>query len=164
MRHVFAMLGALVVVGCGQGDVGAQDASSPGGDVVVARIEFPSPPKALPQEPDPADSAEDSASCSSAGGDWDDVYLYGTIGLREPREGAEWLGKRCWSRRQPTRLADAGKPCGGQSDCIGNCWSERAPSGQMTPPRCQTFVEDAACNRWIYDGGKHQMSIPCPVP
>lgn len=118
--------------------------------------------KHFPVDPGPTDDAEDQASCERAGGDWDDFYLLGVLILREPEEDAEHAGKRCWSKRRPARLADAGKPCRGQADCIGNCLSKRQEDGKWSSPRCQAQAEDAVCGS-IYDAGQYHW-IGCPIP
>jgi hypothetical protein len=118
--------------------------------------------KHLPADPDPANDAEDQLSCAKAGGEWDDFYFLGVLILREPQAGAERAGKRCWSRRQPTRLADAGKPCSGQADCIGNCMPQMQEDGKWSSPTCQTHTDEAICGP-IYDAGQYHW-INCPIP
>jgi hypothetical protein len=172
MRTLVATFAALVVVSCGE-DRGAASVSGahapvskPAADQVVGRMSFDYPErhvKYLPQEPDPADSAEDAVSCRRAGGDWNYEYQLGMLLFRKPESGAVRTGKRCWSNRPPTKLADAGKSCSGQEDCIGNCVSETRADGSRTPPQCQAFVEDSLCDRPLYYEGKYHW-LTCPIP
>lgn len=118
--------------------------------------------KYFPVAVDPADAAEDEPSCVKAGGEWADVYFLGVLVLREPEEGAEHAGKKCWSKRQPTRFADAGKPCSGQTDCIGNCMPQMLENGKWSSPRCQAHTGEAVCGP-LYDAGEYHW-IDCPIP
>lgn len=118
--------------------------------------------KRFPSEPDPATNAEDPESCRKAGGEWSDVYYLGVLILREPQDGAERAGKGCWPTRQPTRFADAGKPCNGQADCIGNCMSVGEENGKWSPPRCQIHAEESVCGA-LYDSDQYHR-FSCPVP
>jgi hypothetical protein len=116
--------------------------------------------KRLPDDPDPAIGAEDRASCEKAGGEWDDVYLYGMLFVREPQEDAVHGGQMCWSTRQPKVFPDGGKPCGGQADCIGNCTAEYKGDGWWFGPVCQKD-EPFDC-RPIYEAGRYHW-LPCEV-
>jgi hypothetical protein len=111
--------------------------------------------------PDPAEDAEDPVSCRNAGGDWADVYFLGVLILREPHEGADLGGKKCWSTRKSIEFTDAGKLCSGQADCIGNCMASKQENGNWSKPVCQARAEDPVCGA-LYDGGKYYR-LECPI-
>jgi hypothetical protein len=118
--------------------------------------------KNIPIKPDPAADAADAATCASLGGEWDDFYDYTTFDTREPLDDAKSAGKKCWSSREINKLADAGKPCMGQADCIGNCISAPAVDGSRTEPRCQSHADEPPCG-WIFERGTYYPTT-CPVP
>lgn len=118
--------------------------------------------KRFPVEPDPADSATDPSSCKKAGGEWADSYSFGELVLREPQEGAVRAAKMCWSKKPRKQLADGGKHCSGQADCVGNCVAEMQSNRTWSAPACQKYVDDDVCGA-IYDGGKY-YPIACAVP
>jgi hypothetical protein len=103
--------------------------------------------KRLPVEPDPPDTP-DPDICRDAGGDWADAYVFGVF-----------LGKRCLPMRH--KLADGGKSCDGQADCIGNCMFDQQRDGTWRSPRCQMYADEYPCGP-IYDGGEYHW-IMCPV-
>jgi hypothetical protein len=114
--------------------------------------------KRLPVEPDPPDT-QDPDTCRDAGGDWADAYYLGVLIERGPEGGGVLLGKRCWRTRH--KLADGGKSCNGQADCIGNCMFDQQRDGTWRSPRCQMYAEEWPCGP-IYDGGEYHW-IMCPV-
>ena len=129
-----------------QAQVQTPNADAPG-DVVVAIGPPPPSVKTFRQDPDPAEGASDRASCQKAGGVWSGSYKRG----------------RCGSKRQPVPLADAGKACRGQADCIGNCTTEELGGGQWSAPKCQAFQQTDYCGG-IYDKGWHFAYSRCPIP
>ena len=139
-------------------------AGETGGDTAAGVVFIdPGPPlKSLPIKPDPATDANDEAACKRVGGDWDDYYSFTTFVTREPISGERSAGKMCWSNREINKLADAGKPCTGQSDCIGNCVSTSMDGGGRTEPSCQSHADEPPCG-WIHDGDKY-YPVACPMP
>ena len=173
MRFRVAVCFAIAVTGCGKGPGQPDTAQLPlqnGAPEGIAYIDNDDPKKLLkamhedPDVPDPALHADDPVSCRKAHGTWGAYYVLGVISLREPRDGAHLGGKMCWSNRLPRSpkiLADAGKPCSGQADCIGNCVVERQENGALAP-RCQAYEVTLTCGQ-IYDHGRiHDLN--CPVP
>jgi hypothetical protein len=161
---------AILMVACGDSSdrsaVPATHANVQSADEVIATISLDSAYmhiKPVDVLPDPADAAGDPDSCKRAGGTWSTTYVLGVLVFREPQPDAVPDGETCWSNRPPTRLADAGKACVTQSDCIGNCTAERLPSGGWSAPQCQTFREDSMCDRPIHDNGKRYW-LQCPIP
>ena len=63
--------------------------------------------------------------------------------------------------KDPVKLADAGKACHGQADCIGNCMADKLPDGKWSGPRCQAYAQPLTCGP-LFDGGRYYW-IPCPV-
>lgn len=163
MRSVVTCILAIAAAACGEIEPGGQSVERAAEETVVyINMERPERfVKHFPYEPDPANDALDPTSCSAAGGEWDDYYFYGVLILREPKDGAESAGQRCWSRRQPQVLPDAGKPCSGQSDCIGNCTAEDLGNGLWSGPKCQTYA-GTVCGP-IYEAGLYHW-IQCPIP
>ena len=167
MRSILPLVIAAVVAGCGG------DARAPHLEIEAPRstserivyIDIDSAEnlvKHFPVEPDPADDAHDPAHCKDAGGEWADAYDLGVLIVREPQEGTRPAGQMCWSTRQPQLLADAGKPCSGQADCIGNCVAEQQSDGHFYgPPKCQTYAVPV-CGP-LYEDGKYHW-IYCPIP
>jgi len=168
MRTALLIGIAVVAIGCeGKSNVPVVDprTSRQEESEVIAYVDLRSPERLVKRfvtEPDPAYGAESPASCRKAGGEWSDFYDLGVLILREPQEGAKRAGKRCWSKRQPTKLADAGKPCSGQADCIGNCIAMSQDDGTWSRPKCQINAEDDICGP-LYDGGQYYW-IECPIP
>jgi hypothetical protein len=72
------------------------------------------------------------------------------------------LGKMCWTRRKPAALADGGKLCKEQAECLGNCLSQPEGSGKWSIPQCQALGVDPNCAA-IYDGGRYHRT-GCWVP
>ncbi len=137
---------------------GAQAQRPPAQDVGVVSMDLPEGLlKRVPRLADSANGSRDLVSCQKVGGDWADAYAFGTLVGREPLKGAKPVGKRCW----PARLADAGKACRGQADCIGNCMAEQQADGKWSGPRCQAYAEQTVCGP-IFDGGRYHW-VPCPV-
>jgi hypothetical protein len=117
--------------------------------------------KRVPVEPDPALYAKTKAACLKAQGVWAQAYVLGMFVSETRQKGSVPVGKQCWSRRPPTRLADAAKACSGQSDCIGNCIAQQDPAGSWGP-KCQLNAEDPVCGVVLYYGGKYHF-VSCPV-
>ena len=164
-RQSILLMCAIALAGCdgddpNAGAKGTAAASVSAPDAV--QVEIGPTLKNLPIKPDPAADAVDAASCERLGGEWDDFYSYTTFDTREPIDDAKSAGKRCWSSREINKLADAGKPCTGQSDCIGNCVSALTVDGSRAEPRCQSHADEPPCG-WIYERGKY-YPITCPVP
>lgn len=167
MRSLILVVTVVLAVGC-NGDVKAPQAEvqaprhAPGEGIVYIDMD---PAEKLVKhfavEPDPANDAQDLVSCTNAGGEWADFYVLGVLFLREPQEGAVRMGTMCWSTRQPEKLADAGKACRGQADCIGNCIAEQQSDGKWYGPKCQMYAEPV-CGP-LYDGGEYHW-IQCPIP
>ena len=118
--------------------------------------------KQIPARPDPASQARDPESCLRAGGEWANAYRTEILLTREPQEGAEYVGKVCWSNRAVNKLPDAGKSCSGPNDCIGNCVSRIQHDGSWSPPQCQSFGGEIECQR-VIDGDKFE-DLNCPAP
>lgn len=159
---------ALVAAGC-NGEIKAPkvetSASQPSihDDVTYIDIQLPeSLVKHVPVEPDPAGDVRDRVGCNNAGGDWADFYMLGLLMLRDPEEHAVLAGKRCWPRERPEKLADAGKACSGQADCIGNCMAEPQGDGKWSGPKCQAYAAWSVCGP-LYEGGQYHW-ITCPIP
>jgi len=114
--------------------------------------------KRFPVEPAPPDT-QDPDTCRDAGGDWADAYDLGMLMQRGPEGGGVLIGKRCWPMRH--KLADGGKSCNAQADCIGNCMFVQQRDGTWRTPRCQVYAEEWPCGP-IYDGSEYHW-IECPV-
>ena len=97
---------------------------------------------------DPVRKAQGSSRPSAP----EDVVV--TIGLPQVKQFPR-------SARPPAKLADAGKACHGQADCIGNCMAEKLPDGKWSGPRCQAYAQPSTCGP-IFEGGSYHW-IPCPV-
>ncbi len=165
-----SLVAAVVWALAGCGDPGrshTQDKQPPtpaaGASVAYVDLDIPTTKllKFLGVAPDPADDAQDAASCQRARGRWANSYHLGMLIIDHEEPGAERGDKRCWGQRAPTRLPDAGKVCGGQADCIGNCIAQKQKDGTWTP-RCQINREDSICGPIIYDGGRYH-SVLCPI-
>lgn len=129
---------------------------------VVVAIGLPVQVKNFREDPDPAGDARTRASCLKAGGEWGPVYELGVLYLQVPEEGAVRRGMACWSKRKPTKFADAGKACQGQADCMGNCTLPRPTGGQPSTPKCQAVRQAEYCG-WIYDKGR-SFEVQCAIP
>jgi len=105
-------------------------------------------------------------SCIEAKGEIAPAYeLAGSL-TREPREGAKVLS-RCWlPTLPPGPIADGGKPCAGQSDCLANCLSERQSDGTYSAPTCQSSRSTPPCDAYVYEGGEYhgRGRLDCPIP
>ena len=114
--------------------------------------------------PEPArgpSSQSNRADCEKAGGEWLDAYRSGMFLSRTATPGSRPIGKVCWSP-PPARLADAGKPCRGQADCIGNCLAVRTSDGSLSGAACQADTTSPNCE-YISDGGG-LFRTACYVP
>ena len=165
MRHVLVAALAMAAFGCGGKTTRpVAEAESPqrgaAEEVVYVMDPWSSQKlvKRLPVEPAPPDTM-DPDTCRDAGGDWADAYSLVMFMERGPEGGGVLIGKRCWPMRH--KLQDAGKPCSGQADCIGNCVFGQQRDGTWRHPACQTYAEDGVCGP-IYDGGEYHW-IMCPV-
>ena len=119
-------------------------------------------PKHFPELLDPAVEAVTAAACAKAKGAWGYQYSLGVLLYDHPVQGAKRMGKVCWSTRPPRRLPDAGKPCTGQNDCVGNCMAQKQADGTWLP-KCQVNMEDEVCGPVIWDGGQYH-SVLCAIP
>jgi hypothetical protein len=171
MRLVCIALCSVLTCGCVEGsDVPSSAASRPPaigeeGPEVFARLSLDDPSiqvKEYPLGVHPAAGAEDAASCRRLGGEWDSGYILGTLIIREPMAGASPVGEMCWT--VPRALPDAGKSCGSEYECIGNCLLMRSPDGKSMRPQCQASEDmiEVCNNPLYYDGGYHWYQ--CPVP
>jgi hypothetical protein len=167
IRAAVALAGVIVVLGCnGESKTSAAALANarPSSSEEIVYVDLGSSAKLVKRfesTPDPAEYAEDPVSCRNAGGEWAEVYFLGVLILREPHEGADLGGKKCWSKRKPIEFADAGTPCRGQADCIGNCMASKQKNGNWSKPTCQAHAEDSTCGA-LYDGGTYHW-IECPV-
>lgn len=167
-RQLALALYAAVVAACGTSTTpptteAQTEAKGDSSEVVYADVSVPGLlVKSIPIKPDPADDAVDRDSCLRAGGEWDDYYLQIPLLTREPQGNEKSSGKMCWSNRDINKLADAGKPCSGQSDCIGNCVSEMQGKNAWSAPHCQSYADEPPCD-FIFEGGKYHR-VYCPVP
>ena len=139
----------------------AQGSSRPSApESMGVAVELPQA-KQFPLVYDPVDGIKDLASCRSAHGEWAEGYKLGELVGREPLKGAVRVGMRCWSLRKPASLADAGKACRGQADCIGNCIALPLADGKWSGPICQAYAQPSTCGP-IFDRGRYHM-IPCQI-
>lgn len=164
-RRSILLVCLIALTGCGASDrhgAAAGNAAAGASAPISVQVELGPAPKRLPVKPDPATDAADAATCERLGGEWDDFYSYTTFDAREPLDDTKSAGKLCWSSREINKLADAGKPCTGQADCIGNCVSTPTVDGSRPEPRCQSHADELPCG-WIYERG-HSYPISCPVP
>jgi hypothetical protein len=169
MRPAILVALSITLAGCGGANkppTAVEQPPSVSAQETVAYIDTDIPTtkllKVFPPVHDPANDAEDATSCRVARGVWSDSYLLGVLILDHPEQGAIRAGKRCWSKRPPTRFPDAGKPCRGQADCAGNCIAQQQEDGTRSP-KCQVNKEDQVCGPVIYDGGRYH-SVLCPIP
>ena len=149
-----------------------QPDATPGSEV-IAHIDlsrFPLHPIDIKEVFPPADPVRDisnKSSCVTAGGAWREWYSFGVLLSTNPTPTPGWEWKKtgrytCESKQKwYSELADAGKSCAKQADCIGNCVTHRAEDGKLAPPRCQHYADQ--CWGVVYDEG-YTKPFACPVP
>ena len=166
VRRSMPLMCLIMLAGCGDNDrqgTATDNTAASESPPPSVQVDLGPALKNLPIKPDPAADAVDAATCERLGGEWDDFYNYSTFDAREPLDDAASAGKRCWSSREINKLADAGKPCTGQADCIGNCISTPTVDGSRGAPRCQSHSDEPPCG-WIFERGKYYPTTCPPAP
>jgi hypothetical protein len=171
MKTLLALVAIFSVTGCARDRdettlPAALPAHSPeetGEQVVHMTLGYSDVPIKHPHVKGSAERSYDAESCRLAGGEWSPIIIMGKLSSRQAEPGAARSGRTCTFRTPTTKLSDAGKRCAAQSDCVGNCRSEKLTDGTWALPSCQAFAEESLCGRQIYDEGEYHF-VRCREP